>query len=173
MLGTFLWAWEAAMGSCFHFELSARLLAQVRFARESIDLDLGARDGLLPLLFRHWPFTDDEKDFLPKCNALRNKIIHCEPDALYRIVNKIDPSFMPPPHVRSLTLDEHASGSEILAAITTHDGSVAVNSTTTRDQGFSGWMMEAASNGTFAKAVEILGRGIAILRSKGEAAAEG
>ena len=173
ILGTFLWAWEAAMGSCFHFELSARLLAQVRFARESIELDLGARAGLLALLFRHWPFTDDEKDFLPKCNTMRNKIIHCEPDTLYKIVREIDPSFTPPPHVRSVTLDEHASGSEILDAITTQRGVVDVKNTTTRDQGFSGWMMEAASNGTFAKAVEILGRGIAILRSKAEAAVEG
>lgn len=36
--------------------------------------------------------------------------------------------------------------------------------TTTCENGIVGWLMEAADNGTFDRAAEIIGRGIAILR---------
>lgn len=164
MLGVALPQWLAAMKACFIFELSVRILAQKRFPKESIERDIGDRgksEGLLSLLFREWTFTTEERDFLPVCNKLRNKLIHCEPDVLYKIVQELDPTFHPPPRVTRVKLPGDLSTVE-----PTHVA--LVKDTTTREDGFVGWMMEAASNGTFAKAMGLLKRGSSILQAKSQ-----
>src|SRR5690348_13402023 len=80
-LGSCLPAWEGAMGACFHFEVIVRLAANRFFPTESVTRDIGTgskEKGLLELLFAKLEFSTGEKAFLPKCNTLRNKIIHCE-----------------------------------------------------------------------------------------------
>src|SRR5260370_22767373 len=86
MLAFSLPRWEEAMLSCFHFEVKVRLLAGKVFPAESVTREIGdTKNGLLVLLFQRLTFSDNEKAFLPKCNTLRNKLIHCEPDAVRRL----------------------------------------------------------------------------------------
>ena len=161
--------WQTAMAACFHFELLVRLLAQKFFAGESVTRDVAdgrKGDGLLTLLFGRLEFSSDERLFLPKCNTLRNKLIHCEPDALLRVVRELAPEFTPRSMVRRLTLEEQASGAQILAAIQTQDGAVDVMNTTSRADGFLGWMIQSASDGTFELATELLRRGMVMVDSK-------
>jgi hypothetical protein len=67
--------------------------------------------------------------------------------------------------VRQLQLAPGSSGADILEILTTQKGAVDVRATSFRSEGFAGWMMQAASDGTF-QAVALLGRGISILDSK-------
>jgi hypothetical protein len=73
MLSLSLPQWEAAMHACFHFEVMVRILAQKHFLGESITRDIGDNnkkgEGLLTMLFRTLAFTDDEKQFLRRCNT--------------------------------------------------------------------------------------------------------
>jgi hypothetical protein len=169
MLAKCLPHWEAAMGSCFHFELAVRLLAQKFFAGESVTRDIGdrpGRDGLLTMLFGRVPFDEGERAFLPKCNTLRNKLIHCEPDALLRVIRELAPDFRPPSLVQQVEIGGTGSGAEILRALETLEGAVDVMTTTSRAEGFVGWMLQAAADGTFRIAVELLQRGMDVLDSK-------
>ena len=169
MLGLSLPKWEEAMGSCFHFELVVRLLANTSFPAESVTRDVAdgkKGTGLLTLLFQHLPFTDEEKAFLPKCNTLRNKLIHCEPDAVARLVKELNPGFNPPPAVSLLRISPDASGADILNVLNTREGAIDVRDTNSRLDGFAGWTLQAAGDGTFDQAVATLRRGIQVLDSK-------
>jgi hypothetical protein len=171
MLALCLPKWDAAMGSCFHFELVVRLLAQKFFAGESVTRDIAdgkKGDGLLTLLFRRVNFTEAEKTFLPKCNTLRNKLIHCEPDGVLRIVQELLPGLNPKSVVQQLRFPPASSGAEILETIQTQKGAVDVLATTSRSDGFLGWMLQAAGDGTFDHATTILRHGLTIVDSKSD-----
>jgi len=173
MLELCLPKWQAAMVACFQFELVVRLLAQKWFAGESVTRHIGDGSkgmGLLSLLFLKLEFSPEERVFLPRCNTLRNKLIHCEPDALLRIVRELEPQFNPASAVRRTTLEPGASGADILSAIATQAGAVDMMSTTSQSDGFLGWMLQAASDGTFEAATELLIRGMTIVEAKTVAA---
>jgi hypothetical protein len=169
MLGLSLPKWEAAMGSCFHFELVVRLLANISFPGESVSRDVAdgkKGPGLLTLLFQHLHFSDEERMFLPKCNTLRNKLVHCEPDAVAKLVKELNPEFAPPPAVSLLRISPEASGADILQVLSNRDGAMDVRDTSSRLEGFAGWMLQAAGDGTFDQAVAVLRHGIQIIDSK-------
>jgi len=166
MLAQSLPAWESAMGACFHFELIARLLAGRYFPAESVSLELagqGKKPGLLSLLFDRLDFDDEEQAFLRECVRLRNKLVHCEPDAVQRIVRGLQPTFTPPNLVVQGKFPEGASGSEILEAIQGSGGKVDVGATVSREEGFLGWMLQASQDGTFELATRSLDEGISML----------
>jgi len=170
-LATCLPSWEAAMGTCFHFEVSVRLLAQKHFGGQSITEDVGDKEkgqkpGLLSMLFDKLSFVDEEKAFLPRCNRLRNKIIHCEQDALQAFVRELKPDFVPRPTVARMRFSKGASAEEMISVIQNQTNAVPVQGTSTRVDGFYGWMLEAACDGTFETATSLLGRGIRIINSK-------
>jgi hypothetical protein len=171
--------WEEAMLSCFHFEMKVRLLAGKFYPGESVTTDIGdkgkavqggkaAKPGLLSMLFQRpkLPFTADEKTFLPKCNTLRNKLIHCEPDGVRKLVQELLPAFQPPNKVTSLKFGVGASGAAILDALKTQKGAVPVAATPSRQDGFFGWMLQAAGDGTFDLAAGIFKHGIGIITAK-------
>lgn len=146
-----------------------RLLAQKFFAGESVVRDIAdgkKGSGLLTLLFGRLPFSDDEKAFLLKCNTLRNKLIHCEPDGVLRIVQELDPTFTPPSLAVQLDISESSSGADTLEVIQGQRGAIDVLATTSRSAGFLGWMLQSTSDGTFHHAVEILTRGMTIIDTK-------
>lgn len=162
------------MGSCFHFELLVRLLAQKHFAGESVTRDIadGRRgEGLLSLLFGKLTFTDEERAFLPKCNRLRNKLIHCEPDGVLKVVQELVPAFDPSSNVRKFVFPPDSTGETIMRVLDAHEDAVDVQDTTSRTDGFLGWMMQAATDGTFDLAVELLQYGMAIVDAKSRSAA--
>lgn len=167
--------WEDAMGSCFLFEAHVRLLAGKYFAGESVSRNLGdgppdkdgrVTPGLLTMLFRKIEFSDQEQDLLRKCNGIRNKLIHCEPDALMRALQKMVVNFKPPNQVIELNIGVNATGAEIIEILQTQRGAVPVQNTVSRERGFHGWMLEAATNGTFEVAVEVFRWAIDILNPK-------
>lgn len=171
MLALSLPKWDAAMGSCFHFELVVRLLAQKFFAGESVTRDIAdgrKGKGLLTLLFGRVNFSAEEKAFLPSCNTLRNKLIHCEPDGVQRIVQELLPGRNPKSVVQQIRFRPESSGAEILETIQTQKGAVDVLATTSRSDGFLGWMLQAAVDGTFEHAATILRRGVMIVDSKSD-----
>jgi hypothetical protein len=160
--------WEAAMGSCFHFELAVRLLANPSFPTESVTRDVadGKRgQGLLTLLFGHLTFSEEEKAFLVKCNTLRNKLIHCEPDAVARLAKELNPAFSPPPVAIQVNISDSPRES-LVRAVTTGEGAIDIRDTRSRTEGFLGWMLQAAGDGTFDQAVAAFGQGIRILDTK-------
>ncbi len=157
------------MLSCFHFEVKVRLLAGKVFPAESVTREIGdTKNGLLVLLFQRLTFSDNEKAFLPKCNTLRNKLIHCEPDAVRRLVQELIPSFQPPSMVQQIPIPDNATGAAILDVLADRAGAVDVAETLSRNDGFSGWMIQAANDGTFDLAAEIFRRGIAIISDKAQ-----
>lgn len=161
--------WEDAMGSCFHFELVVRLLAGKFWPAESVTNKIGdqpGKPGLLTKLFQEVPFTAVEKEFLPKCNTLRNKLIHCEPDALARLIQDLVPTFQPPNLVQQIPLPDTTTSGSIIAAIEHRTGAVDVQATVSREEGFFGWMLQAAGDGTFDHAIAILKRGVETVRAK-------
>lgn len=171
LLARCLPTWEAAMGSCFHFELLVRLLAQKHLGGESVTRDIGdrgTRPGLLSRLFETLEFSEEEQAFLPKCNTLRNKLIHCEPDGVLRVVRELVPGFDPENRVHKHELPPGGSGEAILETLESQRGAVPVQSTSSRTDGFLGWMIQATVDGTFELAVELLGRGMAIVDSKSD-----
>jgi hypothetical protein len=168
-LGFCLPVWEGAMGSCFHFELMVRLAANRFFPTESVTRDVGTGakgQGLLDLLFGKLAFSDDERRFLPKCNTLRNKLIHCEPDGVLRLVQEIVPDFRPPSVAQQITLSAGPSGKDVLEAIETKKGAVDVLNTVSREQGFLGWMIQSTGDGTFPLAAQIFGRAVMIIDAR-------
>jgi hypothetical protein len=172
-LGLCLPAWEAAMGACFHFEVIVRLAANRFFPTESVTRDVGTGPkgkGLLDLLVEKLAFTDDDKAFLPKCNTLRNKIIHCEPDGMLRVVQELAPRFRPRRTTQQITVGAASSGKEILEALETRKGAVDVLETSSREQGFFGWMFQSSSDGTFLLATEILCSAVVIVDARLKAA---
>jgi len=161
MLGISLPRWDEAMLACFHFELQVRLLASKYFPSESV-VDKTA--DLLKLLYKKIPFAQDEKVRLTRCNQLRNKLIHCEPDALLKLVKESNPGFCPAPVVREVDIPQSTlTISKLFGAIAR---AVNVQSTSSRDAGFQGWMMESASNGTFTQVTAMLNDGTALLFEK-------
>ena len=172
MLALALPPWERAMVSCFHFELAVRLLAQKFFAGDSVTRDIATGkkgEGLLPMLFRKIAFRQEEIALLPKCNTLRNKLIHCEPDAVLKIVQELVPKFDPPNLVHQIDFPTDASGSDNLKALTTPNGAIPVKDTSSRQEGFAGWMIQAAGDGTFDRASGIVRYGAWIMNAKAEA----
>jgi hypothetical protein len=160
--------WEAAMGSCFHFELVVRLLANASFPAESVTRDVAdgkKGHGLLTLLFGHLTFSEEEKTFLIKCNTLRNKLIHCEPDAIAKLAKELNPTFSPPPVAIQVNISESPRES-LVRAVTTGEGAIDVRTTRSRTEGFLGWILQAAGDGTFDEAVAAFGQGIRMLDSK-------
>jgi hypothetical protein len=97
---------------------------------------------------------------------MRNKLIHCEPDALLRLIQELEPGFRPPPRVKELRFEHGATGAEMLATLQTLKGATYVANTTSRERGFYGWMLEAASNGTFEAASLLLRHGVEVLNQK-------
>jgi len=157
------------MGTSFHFEVSVRLLSQKNFGGRSITQDIaesGNKPGLLKMLFGKLAFTDEEKAFLPQCNRLRNKIIHCEQDALQKAVREMKPDFVPRPQVTRTRFPKGSDPEEMLAALQNRTDAVPVQATSTRADGFYGWMLEAACDGTFETAIDLLGRGIGMINAK-------
>lgn len=161
--------WEQAMGACFHFELCVRLLAQKHFLGESVSTDVGdqkRKPGLLTMLFGRLQFSDEEREFLPKCNRLRNKLIHCEPDKVVAVLREIVPEFRPTNKIQELKFGAEASAEEMIEVIRTRRNAINVQDTTSRQEGFLGWMMQAAHDGTFHLTAQVLGKAIMILNSK-------
>jgi hypothetical protein len=58
--------------------------------------------------------------------------------------------------VKELRLAAGAGGAEMLNQLETTKGATNVKNATSRKRGFFGWMLEAASNGTFEAAVLVL-----------------
>jgi hypothetical protein len=163
--------WEEAMLSCFHFEMLVRLLAGKFYPAKSVTTEIGdkrGQPGLLTTLF-HRPklaFTSAERAFLPKCNTLRNKLIHCEPDAVRKLVQELTPTFQPPDVVQVVRLPPGASGMAILDVLKTKKGAVKVSATASRQDGFHGWMLQASRDGTFDMAAGIFRFAIGIIKAK-------
>jgi hypothetical protein len=163
--------WEGAMRACFHFEVIVRILAQKHFLGESITRDVAdgkKGEGLLTLLFRLLTFTEEEKLYLLRCNSLRNKLIHCEPDGVLRVLREIMPDFAPPNRAFRINLSGGESGAELVTTIQTMRGAVPVQRTSSREDGFLGWMLESAANGTFLFAVEVFVGAVRIVDSKAD-----
>ena len=159
--------WARAMLGCFTVEAKLRLLTGKYFPAESVTKDLGEAGGVLDLLFRKLPFADEEQVFLRRCVRLRNKLIHCEPDEVRRLVQEFVPAFQPPSVFKKFRVPEGGLSPEaIIDAVTSGSGGVNVPDTKSRDQGFLGWMMQAAQDGTFDLAAEIFRRGIEIISAK-------
>jgi hypothetical protein len=168
VLGFFLPVWEGAMGSCFHFELIVRMTANRFFPTESVTRDIGngpKGQGLLDLLFGKLNFAAEEQSFLPKCNTLRNKLIHCEPEAVLRLVQELVPQFRPESVAQQLPLPPESRG-RILEVLETRTGAVDVLETSSRTDGFLGWIIQAGSDGTFHLATEIFRRGVVTLDAR-------
>ena len=138
---------------------------------QSVTTDIGdkkGQPGLLTTLFQRpkLALTAAERSFLPKCNTLRNKLIHCEPDAVRKLVQELTPTFQPPNLVQLFRLQPGASGTAILDMLKTKKGAVNVSATTSRQDGFFGWMLQASKDGTFDMAAGIFGFGIGIMKAK-------
>jgi hypothetical protein len=167
MLALSLPRWEEAMLSCFHFEVNVRLLAGKFFPAESVTREIGdLKNGLLILLYQVLAFTDSEKTFLSKANTLRNKLIHCEPDAVRRLVQELVPAFQPPNVIQQIPLSENVTGAAIADALVNRTGAVNVADTSSRDEGFLGWMIQAAGDGTFDLAARSFKHAIGIIGVK-------
>jgi hypothetical protein len=54
----------------------------------------------------------------------------------------------------------------LVRAVTTGEGAIDVRDTHSRSEGFLGWVLQAAGDGTFGQAVAAFGQGIRILDSK-------
>lgn len=76
------------------------------------------------------------------------------------------PDFRPPNAVVKIPLPSGGSGEQILEALQTLRHAVEVQETSSTSDGFFGWMMQAASDGTFDHAVMIFERGIKMLDPK-------
>ena len=171
MLDVSLPAWERAVGACFHYEVMVRILAQKHFAGESIKKDIadkgkgkGKGKGLLTMLFEALSFSQPEQEFLLRCNYPRNKLIHCEPDAVLRVLQQIEPNFKPTDAAFMMKLADEEP--DLLGRLQTLSGVVRVQTTSSREEGFVGWMLEAAGNGTFALAAQVFVRAVQVVNSK-------
>jgi len=163
--------WEEAMLASFHFEMHVRLLAGRFHPAESVTTEIGdsnGKPGLLKMLFQRptLAFDGAEQSFLPKCNRLRNKLIHCEPDAVRKSVQELMPAFQPPDKVHLLKLPKGASGTAIIETLQTQAGAINVSATASRQEGFFGWMLQASNDGTFDLAAGIFRFGIGIIKAK-------
>lgn len=168
MLRMVLPIWNAVALHCAWFELQVRLAAGVTDPAASVNKNIGGEHGLLTVLFEGGGYEEGDQQLLRSCAVIRNKLLHCEPDALLRELRKLDPTFEPPRAVTQVNLGNAASGAEIRDALATQEGAVSVQDTVSREAGFFGWMMEAAATGVFARAVEVLARGIEVLASRPE-----
>lgn len=168
LLATALPQWARAMLGCFTVEVKVRLLAGKYFPSESVAKDIGAQEGgLLELLFAKLAFSDDEKAFLRRCIKLRNKLIHCEPDKVRSLVQEFDPTFRPPNLFKKFRVPEGGlTAAVVVDAVTNGTGGVNVIGTRSRDEGFLGWMLQAAEDGTFDRAAEIFRQGGNIISGK-------
>jgi len=161
MLAMVLPEWNELALRCAWFELKVRLVAGETHPGESVSNGrLGGDNGLLSLIFGTRPFDAAQQELLRSCVRVRNKVVHCEPDALLRELQKVDPTFSPPPTVTQLSVDGAQSGAEIREALETRRNAVAVQDTNSRKEGFFGWMLEAKNSGIFDKAIEVMERGI-------------
>jgi hypothetical protein len=163
--------WERAMVACFRFEVTVRQLAGKFYPAESVTTEIGNKNGkpgLLAMLMDRpkLAFSLKEKEFLPKCNRLRNKLIHCEPDAVRQLVQELLPAFEPPDKVVQMKFPNDSTGAEIHEVISTQKGAVPVSTTTSRSDGFMGWMLQASSDGTFDLARQVFRAGIRLMVAK-------
>jgi hypothetical protein len=76
------------------------------------------------------------------------------------------PDFQPPALVQRVEIGGARSSEDILRALETLEGAVDVMTTTSRAEGFVGWMLQAAADGTFRVAVELLQQGMDMLDVK-------
>ena len=160
--------WGEAMLGCFAFEAKVRLLAGKFFLGESVTREIGdPKDGLLTLLFEKLDFTDGEETFLRRCTTLRNKLIHCEPDAVQRLVTELVPAFRPQVAMFQFHFPEGCLTPAVVRdAVENRTGRVPVTQTVSRHDGFIGWMMQAGCDGTFDVAAKILRAAIDIISAK-------
>jgi hypothetical protein len=160
--------WGEAMLGCFAFEAKVRLLAGKFFLGESVKREIGdPKDGLLTLLFNKLQFTDEEQKFLRSCNRLRNKLIHCEPDAVQILVLELVPAFRP--GAAMVRFEVPKSGlTDSFVRDSVEDpstGTPGIN-TISKQDGFIGWLLQAGCDGTFDVAAQIFRAAIAIVSAK-------
>jgi hypothetical protein len=160
--------WGEAMLGCFAFEAKVRLLAGKFFLGESVKREIGdPKEGLLTLLFNKLDFTDDEQKFFRVCNNLRNKLIHCEPDAVQRLVTELVPTFRPMATVYRFKVPESGLTASIIRnAAENHTGGLPVVDTVSRQDGFAGWLLQAGRDGTFDAAAWAFQAAVAIISAK-------
>jgi hypothetical protein len=165
--------WEGAMVSCFQWEMMVRLAAGKFWPGLSVATSIGdskgkngqpGKPGLLTMLYGKLPFTDDEKLFLNQSQKVRNKLIHCQPDALLKEIQVIWAKFKPPEKSQMIRLPN--DGSAIREVLETQRGAVPVQSTVSEQDGFVGWMLEAASTKIFEQANAIFRDAVEIIEKK-------
>jgi hypothetical protein len=163
--------WENAMRACFRFEVEVRLTAGRKHPADSVSMNIGDhgdKPGLLTLLFGdgELAFDEQEQNLLRKCNTLRNKLIHCEPDAVQRLVRELISDFTPTNLVEQVKISEDTSPAEFEEILQTREGAQPVLNTFSKEQGFYGWMIQAAGDGTFNHAAKILAKASAHIHSR-------
>ncbi len=165
--------WEIAMRACFRFELEVRLTVGRKRPADSVALDIGdkhykgnPRPGLLSLLFEQYEFSPKEQEFIRKCNTLRNKLIHCEPDKVQELAMELARGFSPQNLVTNIPIPDDASGADVKRILTNLEGASPVRNTTARDQGFFGWMLQAAGDGTFSVAAGAIAHATRIIHER-------
>ena len=119
------------------------------------------------MLFEKLDFTDDEETLLRKCTTLRNKLIHCEPDAVQRLVTELLPAFRPQVAMFQFHFPKGGLTPAVVRnAVENRTDGVPVTQTVSRQDGFIGWMMQAGYDGTSGLATKILRATIDIISAK-------
>jgi len=151
--------WEAATLACTRFEFGIRLQVGVTHPRESVNAKLSE---LIPLT----GCSESEQATLALCVRARNKLLHCELDALLAVLTQADATFQP--QRRSTKAIE--VGRNPLDTLNQLSSAVDVQDTKTRDEGFFGWLLEASSTGMFEQAVRLLDEGLSLANARHSAA---
>jgi hypothetical protein len=159
-------SWEKAMRACFRFEVQVRLTVGQKHPADSVSKDIGGQHGLLPLMFRELTFDKEEQRLLEKCNTLRNKLIHCQPDAVQRLVKELDSGFAPPNLVEQVKIPEGTGLADFEEILQTRKGAQPVLSTFSKERGFYAWMIQAANDGTFDLSAKILAEASELIHSR-------
>jgi hypothetical protein len=160
--------WGEAMLGCFAFEAKVRLLAGKFFRGESVKREIGdPKDGLLTLFSNKLDFSDNEQKFLRTCNKLRNKLIHCEPDAVQSLVMELMPDFRPQAAMVRFKVPEGGlTASFVRDSAENPSGGTPVVDTVSRQDGFIGWLLQAGCDGTFDVAAQVFRVAMDIIRAK-------
>ncbi|MCR9161183.1 MAG: hypothetical protein ACE37F_13035 [Nannocystaceae bacterium] len=157
VLATFLARWEAAASACARFEFGIRIQVGVAHPRESVR---GNLSSLIPLT----SCTEPEQARLTLCTRARNKLLHCELDKLLEVLQEADPTFTPPRLTKRVAIGDGKIGDALTS------DPVDVQDTVSRDEGFFGWLLEAAQTGMFERTVELLDEGLSIANARHTAA---
>lgn len=151
----------AAMGACFHFELMIRLLV----GRDDPPARLRKRSSILARLKPHFAAAR-EWEYLDDCSELRNKLTHCELDAVRKIVLRRVPDFKPRDLVHEAKVEDGAPILPQRERMQRLENTIAVSQTFSRSNGFMGWMLQGSQDGTFELATVVLERGVDLLNAK-------